>query len=46
MYVYLGGSHTCVPAVSATSPGKFRVERKEEIQKSPGQYDDVIDAGV
>lgn len=37
---------TCVPAVSATCPGKFRGEREEEIQESPGQYNDVIDTGV
>lgn len=37
---------TCVPAVSATRPGKLRFEREEEIQESPGQYDDVIDTGV
>lgn len=37
---------TCVPAVSATCPGKFRVERKEQIQESPSQYDDVVYAGV
>lgn len=37
---------TRVPAVPATCPGKFRSEREEQIQESPGQYDDVIDAGV
>lgn len=37
---------TCVPAVSAICPGKFRVKGGEEIQESPGQDDNVVDAGV
>lgn len=39
-------SQTCVPAVSAVFPGKLRIEREEEIEESPGQYDDVVDTGV
>lgn len=39
-------SQTCVPGVCAARPGKLRVEREEEIEESPGQYDNVVDTGV
>lgn len=37
---------TCVPAVVTAVPRQLGTEREEEVEKRPGQNDDVIHAAV
>ncbi len=37
---------TCVPGVVTTGPRQLGAKREDEVEKCPGQNDDVIHAAV